>query len=121
MQKVVLHIENSYERKTVELGEDLTVGRTDLSDLVLEDSGLSRKNTTFFRDGDAVLVADENSTNGTFLNGQRISGPPQELRDGDTLTIGSDTRVRVEIGESSAPSIPVAEKVSRPKPEPAPR
>src|SRR5437763_16315812 len=98
MQKVVLHIENSYERKTVELGEDLTIGRTDLSDLVLEDSGLSRKNTTFFRDGDTILVADENSTNGTFLNAQRISGPPQELRDGDTLRIGSDTGIRAKSG-----------------------
>src|SRR3954471_21713518 len=112
MQKVVLHIENSYERKTVELGEDLTIGRTDISDVVLEDSGLSRKNTTFFRDGDAVLVADENSTNGTFLNGQRISGPPQELRDGDTLTIGSDTRVRVQIGESSGPRVVAPEKAA---------
>ena len=88
MQKVVLHIENSNESKTIELGEELTIGRTEPSNLVLDDSGLSRKNTTIFRDGELVLVADENSTNGTFLNGRRISGPPQELQDGDKLAIG---------------------------------
>jgi pSer/pThr/pTyr-binding forkhead associated (FHA) protein len=99
MKKVTLHIENSYETKTVSVDDELTIGRTDQSHLVLNDSGLSRRNTTFFRDDDLFFVTDEGSLNGTRLNGIKISGPPQELRNGDIITIGTDTRIRVQIGD----------------------
>jgi pSer/pThr/pTyr-binding forkhead associated (FHA) protein len=102
MQKVTLRIENPFESKTATLDEELSIGRTDLSSVVLSDGGLSRKNTTFFRDGEHILVVDENSLNGTFLNGQKISGPPVRVFDGDTVTIGSETTIRVEIGERAS-------------------
>lgn len=104
MPKVTLHIENPYERKTVSVDDELTIGRTDQSQIVLQDQGLSRRNTTIFLDEGLVFVADEGSLNGTFLNGVKISGPPQELRDGDVLTIGSETRIRVQIGSESSAS-----------------
>ena len=114
MKKVTLHIENAGESEAVDLGAELTIGRTSQSQLVLQDQGLSRLNTTIFRDGDEVLVADENSLNGTFLNGRKLSGSPEELRDGDELRIGSHTRIRVRIasGEVAEPvreAAPVAE------------
>ena len=96
MQKVTLHIEAPDGERTVSLDDELTIGRTDLSQLILGDTGLSRKNTTFFRDGDDVLVVDEDSTNGTFLNGSKISGAPKLVRNGDEISIGSSTRIRVE-------------------------
>ncbi len=96
MKKVTLSISNSQENRTVTLEDEMTVGRTAPSGLVLQDVGLSRKNTTFFRDGEDVLVVDENSTNGTFLNGAKIAGRPQVLKDGDSLKIGSETIIRVE-------------------------
>jgi pSer/pThr/pTyr-binding forkhead associated (FHA) protein len=102
MQKVTLRIENRHESKTVTLDDELSIGRTDSASVVLSDTGLSRKNTTFFRDGEQVLVVDENSLNGTILNGERISGPPVRVFDGDTISIGSETRIRVEIGEKAA-------------------
>ena len=97
MKKVTLHILSSYDRRSIDVGDEITIGRTDASDVVLEDSGLSRRNTTIFRDGDALLIADENSTNGTFVNGRKLAGQPEELHDGDEIKIGSDTRIRVEI------------------------
>ena len=98
---VTLHIESSGEKKSVQLAEgELSIGRTDLAKLVLDDSGLSRVNTTFFIDDDEVLVTDENSTNGTFLNGEKISGRPKTLRDGDEVKIGSYTTIRVQIGDA---------------------
>lgn len=100
MQKVTLTIENSYDSQVVRLEDELSIGRTNQSDIVLNDSGLSRKNTTFFRDGEDVLIVDEASTNGTFLNGERLSTAPQPLKDGDRIKIGSDTRILVEIGET---------------------
>jgi len=104
MTHVILHIENGYERRDFELGEEVTIGRTDASSLVLSDSGLSRRNTTIFRDGDAVLIADENSLNGTILNGNRIQGAATELRNGDEIRIGSETLIRVEIADAVAKS-----------------
>jgi pSer/pThr/pTyr-binding forkhead associated (FHA) protein len=100
MARVILHISNSLERKDFELPDEVTIGRTDSSDLVLADGGLSRRNTTVFRDRDAVLVVDESSLNGTFLNGTRINAAA-ELRNGDEIRIGSDTTIRVEIESAS--------------------
>src|SRR4051812_28594456 len=102
MDQVTLHIENSSGRQDYELVQEVTIGRTDASTLVLSDSGLSRRNTTIFRDGDTVLVVDENSLNGTILNGSKITGAAQELRDGDVLRIGSDTSIRISIGAATS-------------------
>ena len=104
---VKLFIENANESKTIELGEELTIGRTPAAQLVLDDSGLSRINTTFFVEGDEVLLTDEDSTNGTYLNGERISGRPRVVRDGDSIRVGSHTTIRVEIkdGRAGIPSV----------------
>jgi hypothetical protein len=109
--KVTLHIQNQNESKTVEVGGELSIGRTPAAQLVLDDEGLSRVNTTVFIEDDEVLVTDEGSTNGTFINGERIAGPPRILRDGDRLKIGSHTEIRVSIddGRSYAATPPIAE------------
>ncbi|MGD9563970.1 MAG: FHA domain-containing protein [Pyrinomonadaceae bacterium] len=99
--KVTLHIQNQRESTTAEIDGELSIGRTPPAQLILDDEGLSRVNTTIFVEGDEVLAADENSTNGTFLNGERISGRPKILRDGDRLKVGSHTEIRVEIMDGS--------------------
>ena len=98
MSEVVLHIENLYDRQEYRLEQEVTIGRSDASSLVLSDQGLSRRNTTIFRDGDLVLIVDEGSLNGTFLNGRKLSEPPEELCDGDEVRIGSETTIKVQIG-----------------------
>ena len=100
--RFTLHITGPYGSKTVAVEDELSIGRTELASVVLDDSGLSRVNTTFFVDDGELLVADENSTNGTFLNGERIEGRPRVLRDGDTLKIGTYTTIRVEVASDSA-------------------
>ncbi len=95
MKKVSLQIENSSGRKTVSLADEFVVGRGEFAEIGLNDAGLSRKNTTFFREGDDVLIVDENSTNGTFLNGSRITGRPLIVKDGDEIKLGTETRIRV--------------------------
>ena len=87
MKKITLYIKNPYERETIVLEDEVTIGRTDASQVVLSDTGLSRKNTTFFRDGDACFVVDENSLNGTFVNGEKVSGAPQRVFDGDVIKL----------------------------------
>lgn len=122
MKKLTLHIQGPYGSRSVTVDDELTIGRTDASGLVLDDSGLSRRNTTIFRDGDLILVADENSTNGTFLNGRKLSGPPEELRSGDEIKIGTGTRIRIEIegdGQNPVRQEPVAETARVDQPQTA--
>jgi FHA domain/Family of unknown function (DUF5715) len=121
MKIVTLHIESPDAKSTVSLGEELTVGRTDQSQLVLPDSGLSRKNTTIFREDDDILVVDESSLNGTFLNGERLIDGPRVLHNGDVITLGSNTTIRVEIeGEETArPATPPVWEIPEPVSAPA--
>jgi len=50
-----------------------------------DDEGLSRLNSTIYRDGDRIWIIDENSTNGTFVNGERPAAAGTPLRNGDTI------------------------------------
>lgn len=99
MQKINLHIETPFERQTVSLEDEISIGRTSLARIVLSDTGLSRLNTSFFRDEGACFVVDENSLNGTFLNGEKLAGKPRRIYNGDTITLGSETKIRIEIAE----------------------
>jgi pSer/pThr/pTyr-binding forkhead associated (FHA) protein len=99
MKKIVLRIDSDDERREVTLDDEISIGRTNSAQLVLPDSGLSRLNTTFFRDGDEIFVVDENSTNGTFVNGEQVFSEPQKLNDGDEITTGSNTRIYLKITE----------------------
>jgi pSer/pThr/pTyr-binding forkhead associated (FHA) protein len=105
MQKVTLYIETAGNSQTVSLEDELSLGRTTAATIALDDTGLSRVNTTIFRDGDVVYVVDEGSLNGTFLNGQRLGSNPERLLDGDVLTLGSETKVQVEFGQKEVSAV----------------
>jgi pSer/pThr/pTyr-binding forkhead associated (FHA) protein len=123
VNKPKLIIEGPYENRTVTVEEEITIGRTTAADVVVDDHGLSRVNTTFFFDDGELWVADEGSTNGTFVNGEKVVGRPRILRDGDSVTLGSSTTIRVEIGGSVSPFsqdrvAPAQATESVPQPEP---
>lgn len=65
----------------------VTLGRSASSELVLADYLVSRRHAQVRRKGDTVTLYDLNSTNGTLVNGQRITGPFR-LRAGDVVTLG---------------------------------
>jgi pSer/pThr/pTyr-binding forkhead associated (FHA) protein len=69
-----------------------TVGRQPSSDLLIDwDKEVSRLHARFERvHDDLVLVDDGFSSNGTFVNGERLSGR-RRLHDGDTLRFGNTT------------------------------
>jgi len=76
---------------TLELTEPVTrIGRGLSADLVLEDPTVSRRHAiVVLRDGEAILH-DDNSLNGTWCNGERISDGVV-LRDGDVIGLGAAT------------------------------
>jgi hypothetical protein len=71
-------------------GEEITIGRAGASDLQLEKDNLtSRHHARLKWEGERVLLFDNKSYNGVFLNGQRIEATRgYELADGDHIGIG---------------------------------
>ena len=71
-----------------ELGIEITIGRAATCDVSIDDSYASQIHARIFRrEGDHVLE-DLGSTNGTYLNRQKVSSATT-LRTGDHLQIGS--------------------------------
>lgn len=69
------------------------VGRSDRSEIVLSDPSVSRAHAIVEVSGDEAVVRDLGSTNGTFVNGRRVT--TQALHDGDELRFGN-TRLKFE-------------------------
>ncbi|MBQ1443132.1 MAG: DUF3662 and FHA domain-containing protein [Renibacterium sp.] len=65
----------------------ITLGRSSEADILVDDTGVSRKHLEIRLDDGQGTAVDLGSTNGSFLNGSRINGS-LALRDGDVLTIG---------------------------------
>src|SRR5262245_50455563 len=62
-----------------------TIGRLAPADLLVNSSRVSREHAVLVCEDGRFLLRDRGSTNGTFVNGQRIQ--EVELQDGDTLVI----------------------------------
>ena len=54
---------------------DITIGRSTSSHLRLSEAGVSGLHARITVAGGSCVLADEGSTNGTYVNGQRIAGP----------------------------------------------
>jgi pSer/pThr/pTyr-binding forkhead associated (FHA) protein len=64
------------------------VGRDPGSHIRLESADISNQHAVILRRGDEFLLQDTGSTNGTFINGERIKGR-QPLKDGDVVRFGN--------------------------------
>jgi len=83
-------------------GEKMSFGRGSEADYRFNDDGLSRLNSTIYRDGERVWIVDENSTNGTSVNGERVQASGTPLRNGDSIKIGHYTNLIVRMNEKQA-------------------
>jgi DNA-binding response OmpR family regulator len=73
-------------------GESIVIGRAVESDIVITSKRVSREHARVRREGWRVMLEDLNSTNGTFLNDERVLAPVA-LHDEDRITIGDVTLV----------------------------
>jgi ATP-binding cassette subfamily B protein len=93
----LLHANGS--RQELELSGPLELGR--LAELSLDDHEVSRRHARLTPHGDGVLVEDLGSTNGTFVNEQRLASPLL-VSFGDVVRLGQTTvRVTARLGEQS--------------------
>jgi FHA domain-containing protein len=73
-----------------------TIGRSRDCDIVLDDTGISRRHAEIKPAGEGWTVADLGSTNGLLLNGRTLRGSAS-LQPGDRVELGS-TEIVFELG-----------------------
>lgn len=79
---------------TVAVNGPVVIGRSPGADIVVGDDFVSGRHARVFPSGAQAVLEDLGSTNGTLLNGERISAP-QHLSAGDVIDVGS---VRLKVG-----------------------
>jgi len=96
---------------------EVTLGRDLANDIPVPDQEISRRHARFVTRTDGVYVEDLGSTNGTFLNGVRISSP-QRLNNGDLITLAEATVMSFEWPDQAKTptysAYPVAESIVQP-------
>lgn len=71
------------------LKDETIIGRDTTSDIVISDAEISRRHARLYKLGESYMVEDLGSTNGTFVNGQRLVGP-HALLPGETIRFGEN-------------------------------
>lgn len=80
--------------EVVPVNKNLIGGRSPDCSLEVPDPNASRQHAKFNWDGANLIVADNGSSNGTYVNDQRIPGP-HTAKDGDVVRLG-ETRIRIQ-------------------------
>jgi len=79
-----------------ELARDVAmVGRDVTNEIVLGDPEISRQHARFTRTPAGYVIEDLGSTNGTFVNGERLAAP-RVLTPGDTIGLGENVTLGFE-------------------------
>jgi hypothetical protein len=92
------HVSLDVEGRSYQLNSPVTViGRGAEADVVVDDAGVSRRHAEVHTDGNRVRVIDLGSTNGTFVDGERVGANGSPLADGSRITVGR-TRIVVRFG-----------------------
>jgi len=100
MAKLVV-LTQSMAGRSVELGERTTVGRVEDNAFQIAEPSVSSRHCEISLRGSEVVVKDLNSTNGTFINGEKIT--EAVLKPGQTLRLGN---IELKLDAPGAPAAP---------------
>jgi pSer/pThr/pTyr-binding forkhead associated (FHA) protein len=101
-------------------GDQLTIGRDASNGVAINDAEVSRKHSRLSFQGGKYVVEDLGSTNGTFVNGQRLSGPVV-LKPGDVVSLGEQIVLMYDAMNSDPGATMAApRRAARVEPPPAP-
>jgi len=81
----------------------LTLGRDPIADIVLEDPEVSRHHAKLTRIAAGYQLQDMGSTNGTFVDGQRMAGEALDLKPGQVVMLGSNVTLVYQAAPASDP------------------
>ncbi len=116
--------EKGGQQSTFEFNKpEITIGRMKGNDIVLPKGNVSKRHTRIFAQEGSFKIIDLDSTNGTYVNGRKITGE-QPISDNDKIYIG-DFILQVESEEAAgagapAPMPPAPPPGPSPGPTPAP-
>jgi hypothetical protein len=106
----------------------LTIGRSKDNDLQVDDPQISRHHARLLQQGMVYVLEDLGSTNGTFVNNQRLSAPAT-IQPGDMIRLGNNVLMDVQTPPpavqamppplSAAPPVPSSRRTYAPPPPPA--
>lgn len=83
-------ITGEFTGQEISVERDMLVGRHQDAEILLQSTDISRKHAALLFRDDHIWVKDLNSTNGTFVNGERVEQEQEiELHDGDMLQFAS--------------------------------
>jgi hypothetical protein len=97
----------------------IRVGRIAEMDIVIDNVSVSRRQAEIQREGDGWVVRDIGSSNGTFVNGERLTGD-RKLQAGDEIAIGKYSLfferagAAAEAAPAVAPAAPAPRAAARP-------
>lgn len=95
-------------------GEEVFIGRLQSNRIVLPKPNISKRHATLTVSSGKVIVTDLGSTNGTYVNGRRIS-EPREISESDRIYIGDFViRARVVASEEEVSSVQAAKDLASP-------
>src|SRR5580698_8739749 len=119
MAKLVV-LTQSMAGRSVELtAERTTVGRVEENAFQIAEPSVSSRHAEILLRGSDIVVKDLNSTNGTFINGEKIT--EAVLKPGQTLRLGN-IELKLDTGNAPASAAPSAPSSSSPAaPPPAPK
>jgi pSer/pThr/pTyr-binding forkhead associated (FHA) protein len=93
---------------------EIVIGRSSDLDMVLVEDMVSRKHAKIVTDGKVVSIQDLGSTNGTFVNGEKVRNV--QLKDGDRILVGTSIiKLVAGSGEARAPAASLSEIEARSK------
>ena len=96
-------------------GDQLIIGRDAVNAVAINDAEVSRKHARLTFQGGKYVLEDLGSTNGTFVNGQRLVSSTV-LKPGDVISLGEQIVLMYEGLSADAGATMIGHKAARPAP-----
>ncbi|MGH7142522.1 MAG: FHA domain-containing protein [Planctomycetota bacterium] len=103
MAKVSIHFNGALQKEVLIDRDQMVIGRDPSCQIHLDNLGISRTHCQLLKRGDAFVVQDLKSSNGTFVNGQKVG--EHYLNDKDVVSFGK-FELRFSREDDGAVSIP---------------
>ncbi len=85
--RLIWKTEAGMQEHLLKLGDVVTIGRGETNTIVINSPKVSRNHARIEWSGDRFTVRDLGSSNGTFVNGERVEYMPWGLKDGDEISL----------------------------------